>query len=341
MVTLSKTWHIDTNVIPSDQTTAANQYARIVTNLKRFLVGAATYEDGVRVPDGNGAAGVWTVARSSNGTTASAADNWAAVADIVRNTEGNVHSWIVFRSPISVGFLPSTQFVEILINCDTAATELVSVSFAVGSNPFAGGTTTNAPTLPTNGVSIGNIQIVENTPTLAPHRQHFWRSEEGDIFCTISRDGSGAFGSILLAWQGEGGDAADVWPCTLNAISQAALSANVITFTNLSSSSNLGGWSTDNTQHDASPAILSTSSTIATTGFGAAGGIPGRNPALPIDLFQEDANIGLYHGRVPDIRFGSPNQANLTLEATADAMKRLNVGHLVLFKLDADTLPVL
>jgi hypothetical protein len=341
-----KTWYVDTNVIPSgasaiDAATSLAQYQRIVLNRKLFVTGAAFYEDGVRVPDGSGAAGAWPVISSSDGVTAGAGDRWLTPANIIQ--AAGARSWIVLRSP--AGWLPGGAYVEMLIDVVTSAgtSEGVTISVAPSSNPFAISVLpATPPALPANGVALGTHQISEYTAP-ADHKGHFWRNSEGDVILTSSRNGSGNFGSYIKSLQGESGESISIYPCTINMGHTSLLGASALIYQNLQAPGSTAGWSIDNTPRDAIICFPSsiTAGLPATTGYGTSGGLSGRNPNMPIDLFQLDPILGLYHGRVPDVRYGSNFQANLTLESTADAFKRMNVGQLVLFKHDSDALPSL
>jgi hypothetical protein len=72
------------NNLPSDQTTLAKQAQSALLFFKNSMVNLAG----------------WSVVYSSNGTTASAADNCTALANFIPNTSGSARTHITFESPV-------------------------------------------------------------------------------------------------------------------------------------------------------------------------------------------------------------------------------------------------
>lgn len=125
--TVDKTYEFDLNNQVTAQGSRLATLQLLMRTLKDALINSGTFT------------AEWTVSRSSNGTTADASDNWTADADLVWDTAGNSHSWIVLRQTgISATF-------EICIDLQDSSTNY-TIDLIVSHNTFLGGTTTNRPT---------------------------------------------------------------------------------------------------------------------------------------------------------------------------------------------------
>jgi len=129
---LQKTWQFNVN---QDLNTLANWITdrqRLLRTIKNSLIGFALNP--------------WTVQGSSNGVAAGmdAIDRWAANGDVIWNSVGSAHSWIVLRQA-ALG-----ANVELLISCNSKDqgnnARYLTVLLAVGGTGFGGGSTTADPT---------------------------------------------------------------------------------------------------------------------------------------------------------------------------------------------------
>lgn len=134
-ITTTKTWQFDLNgYIPADNTLGGlgAHYDRrnLLFSIKESLTGFASTP--------------WTVVSSSDGTTASAADNWTDPDDLEWRDDdtSNSFSWIVLRQAAI-----STTF-ELLIACeeDTLSNDGSQLAAWVAQAGFTGGSTTTRPT---------------------------------------------------------------------------------------------------------------------------------------------------------------------------------------------------
>jgi hypothetical protein len=91
----------------------------------------------------------WTVAGSSNSVAAGmdAVDRWAAATNIVGNSPGVAHSWIVLHQAAT----------GIYVCIDMASASMASATVVLSTNVFTGGTVTARPT------SVGEFVRINNT----------------------------------------------------------------------------------------------------------------------------------------------------------------------------------
>lgn len=99
----------------------------------------------------------WTVTRSSNSVSAGAANYWAAVANLVGNTPGSAHSWIVLRQA-ATGF-------ELCIDLNNTNANSAGLFFSASAG-FTGGTTTARATA-TDEMTIQASTWTSNTADVA------------------------------------------------------------------------------------------------------------------------------------------------------------------------------
>lgn len=125
--TLEKTWQHSVNQTVTAQGTTLNTQRRSLRTIKNLMIGFATNP--------------WTVRGSSNSTAAGmdSVDRWSADSDLVGNTAGSAHSWIVLRQT-GIG---STS--EICIDLQSTANSLLVTVFQSNTG-FSGGSTTARPT---------------------------------------------------------------------------------------------------------------------------------------------------------------------------------------------------
>lgn len=124
---LTKTWQFNVNNAQTAQGTALADNRLALFNIKTAMIGFGTQP--------------WTVVSSSDSTASGNTDKWVAATNLVWNTAGSAHSWIVLKQ---TGIGSNAQ---LLISCSASSgsglNATIKFSPSVG---FTGGTTTADPT---------------------------------------------------------------------------------------------------------------------------------------------------------------------------------------------------
>lgn len=126
--TLSKTWQHNLNNRVTASGTVLTDNRAALRGIKNAMIGFATQP--------------WTVAGSSNGTTAGmdATDRWSANTDLVWANAGTAHSWIVLQQTgVSATF-------QVLITLENASGNGQVAGVFMSAAGFTGGSTTARPT---------------------------------------------------------------------------------------------------------------------------------------------------------------------------------------------------
>lgn len=160
---------------------------------------------------------VWTVVGSSNGSAAGmdAVDRWGSsfsAANVVRNSNGNAHSWIVLRNAAN-GY-------DLCIDCNSPGNGLGAITAVKTSQGFTGGSTTSRPQAVgnaeefcygTNTVSAALPVTLFGDYTLnASTWFHFVTNDDGTRFWFAkSRASQGNFDGFSAFWRAEGGRVGD------------------------------------------------------------------------------------------------------------------------------------
>ena len=182
MPTPIRTWTCDQNNAPSDQTSTGAQVKEALLTFKNALKTAG-----------------WTVAQSSDSSTADTSDNWSATSDIVFGT--SAHSWIVLKSPANY---PSTgNFVYFGIDCYNTAD--YHVDFCTATAEWGSLTTSVGPVHSSATHANGdNTWIGADHGTLVPSsveniKYHICTNTTGDWMFYTSVDSTGEvhFGSFM------------------------------------------------------------------------------------------------------------------------------------------------
>ena len=126
--TLKKTWEVDPNNVGGSSVAALEDHQRTLYAIKEALIGGGSAEI---------ATAPWTVALSSDGSSAGASDYWLDYLDLVWST--GAHAWIVLECGGSIGF-------QICIDLDNAGAWLLDSVYWSPSGVFAGGDVNNRPT---------------------------------------------------------------------------------------------------------------------------------------------------------------------------------------------------
>jgi len=156
---LQKTWEHSVNIAAASSTADETDVDETLLAMKNALVDGVTFT------------APWSIVSSSNGTTADASDNWTTIADIVHNTAGNAHSWIVLEAPVGD--------VQICLNTgwNNTIPERIEVVVSL-SGAFTGGSTTNRPTASDEVIASTSTTNILPTTTF-----------NSTVHCSISDDG--------------------------------------------------------------------------------------------------------------------------------------------------------
>lgn len=157
--TLAKTWEFDVNIAAASSTADETDCDETLLAMKNALTNGGAFT------------APWSVVSSSNGTVANSSDNWSTVADIVHNTAGNAHSWIVLEAPVGD--------IQICINTGWSSSlpERMEVVWSPTAG-FTGGTTTNRPTATDEQILSAATANIFPTTTF-----------NSTVHCLISSDG--------------------------------------------------------------------------------------------------------------------------------------------------------
>jgi hypothetical protein len=158
---LDKTWQFNVNNQLNTTGLTPNDNAQVLLLIKNALIGFGS--------------NAWSVISSSNSLVANSSDNWNAIADIVWQSSGNPHSWIILRQ---TGI--ATNY-EICIDC---VNYLNGTRLSVLSSPsigFVGGSTTIRPTA-SDEISLLYQNVYFGNAALFDARIHIMQSTDGQ--CT-------------------------------------------------------------------------------------------------------------------------------------------------------------
>jgi len=152
---IEKSWQTSVNNV------AAKQETELVNNQKTLFTIKEKLVNFSRNP--------WTVVRSSDSVSATAADTWLNYTDIVWSS-GN-YSWIVLKKP--------TTGSQLLIDCERSTSRDLRMYWSPGGN-YVGGSITTKPTatdevtLQLSGNWNGNLSVFTSWV-------HVWHSEDGAL----------------------------------------------------------------------------------------------------------------------------------------------------------------
>jgi hypothetical protein len=116
-----------------------------------------------------------------------AVDRWGVVADLVWESGGSNHSWIVLSSPS--GHPSATKTVYLTIALSTGASNQQDVTFKWDSAAPTGGSLTADPTQSANVATYTDRQVVPSP--VSNCKYHLLRNTDGDVLNFVSEDGSG------------------------------------------------------------------------------------------------------------------------------------------------------
>lgn len=319
------TWVTVFNRIPVDQTTQANQYKNTILDLKEFVVGNL-----------GGATGAWSVVGSSNGVTADASDNWLTTADIINDTSGNAHSWIIFQDP--------DNKIQMVFSCEFSDTEKMAVEFATVIDPFSLGTTTASPSLPGTGYAFSSFnQTLENTPTLSDHRLHMWRSDVGDLILGTSKDGTGTIESVIWYLKSIGFTPGDAYPYGVAQYRAAAPDGG---FSEQLQSAMKGWWDDGSDLNNMFQLNRLKAANTGSDIFSAMDTLgddlmSNEYPREAVQVSANDIGKTAYRGHLADISWAHENAPALTKDNTTDSIREIVIGDFIMPFNNGDADPVI
>ncbi len=187
--TLAQSWYFRGNFAIAATGTAINTNRTILKWIVDTLTSTSNWVDG------NGAsatpANPMTVRYSCDsvtaGTVGDGVNRWAAISNLVWNTEGSAHSWIVLR------FADGSQ---LLLACQAAA--VTGINLAIYLSPsagFTGGTTTARPTA-TDQIAVLPSTTWTFLTTDASVKVHMLLSVDGNNIRFVLASG----GQASIAW---------------------------------------------------------------------------------------------------------------------------------------------
>ena len=242
------------------------------------------------------ASSFWTVERTCNGATASAADNFTnafTAAEWVSNTAGNAHSWFVIKSPTSPGITDGPWYMLVSKDSATATTYRVSIS----KTAFAGGTTTANPT---NAGTVSEVQAsLFNASSTTAGYTHLMADAKGNFWALCSRVGSGVVETgIIFTELEQSRSSGDSYRAICYAAhSTSGIFSGVHTGTNISGTGVLG-FQRDGTAVASSQLIISAHDLTGFTELGLSNEVEGLKFGLVYST--KTANMGV-RGWLPDL----------------------------------------
>lgn len=244
----------------------------------------------------------WTVLRSSDGTTASAANNIASASDVVIDVNTNAHTWAVYRSPAD--WLTGSDFLYLLFSTNNTAadttpqiatkqfstTDWDGGSWDETTNPTTTGTTTSVAT-------SGDDIIPWTTATTGRYMTQY--SSRGDWRFGVKIEGTGQWRhfEILQSMSDAVGGGHGDYRFAYYASSSA--STEVLTVSSLGNATNWRGLDAGGNNNDNPEA--------ACTMFGVGSWIngvdfSGQIVTAPIDLMADiTGGRGRWLGTIPDL----------------------------------------
>lgn len=154
---------------------------------------------------------VWTVVKSCNSSAiATGTNNWLALTDLVWNTPGSAHSWIILQN--------TTLGYQLLIDLNYAAGTNLRISACKIAAAYTGGTTTTGPTSTaefTMGVVAGGTSAVGGAVISVSGGTiyaHFTTNQEGQWFLQSSKvTWLYSFNTFIAMLKTGGADASDTY----------------------------------------------------------------------------------------------------------------------------------
>jgi hypothetical protein len=164
------------NNLSTTETTDLEHRARLLFEIKEAILGNGTgWTDGSGIA--SSPASGWTVLASSDSVAADTTDRWLAISDIVWETSGVAHSWILFefRDYVTAG-------VDLQLLIDCSQINGTQRNAAIGVFISRAGFNVGAPSILNRPTAVDETQVLpqDGSTTTAP-----WRA----VSCAASRGG--------------------------------------------------------------------------------------------------------------------------------------------------------
>lgn len=269
----------------------------------------------------------WTVTRSSDGTTAGAADYWTSASALEVNTSGN-GAWVVMSSPAS--WASSTVYLLFYINASGSNPQAAPIRMSTAA--YTGGSTSALPT------TAGTETTASSTPNILGHTSaatgyyYTWRTSRGD-FAVATRLGSlSGFNSWLAVYSNT--DASGAGRGNLRAwVHQFASTSNVFVTTTFS----ISYLKSVTPSGSAAASLASTCPAWTATAWGSGLDVAGETVYSPIWLV-DNTSAGRFLGQWVDV-YGNPTAlavGTLDDDESAQTYRRVCVGAVSLYMPTAD-----
>lgn len=219
-VTTTRTWYSYANV-PFTPTNSTDVQQWMLWLWKELLIGNYTGKGGTAGPEGTRpSSSFWTVESSSDGAgNVASSDLWVSRTNVIRNTSGSNHSWIVLKSPITgpngaLGFGQGPVWMCIDNNAGADARASIWYSRAA----FTGGTATARPTSATyefQGAYFLSTNVAPNIWTDTNYgvvrRVSIAVDANGQFYFYMSRSGSNTIESTSCCVENINADDRDLY----------------------------------------------------------------------------------------------------------------------------------
>lgn len=290
--TLSKTWQFNVNNQVTAQGSAIATNRKLLRGIKTALIGFGTLPWAVRYSCDSVAAG----------SAGDAVDRWDADTDLVWNTSGSAHSWIVLRQTgVSSTF-------ELLISCEAASASGSNVTLVVSTSAFSGGSTTARPTA-TDEVVLLSGQWNSSFDVAA--RYSVWQSTDGECTRVVVSQSSTTWGVWLIE---KPANPSSSWTTPYVAMAlYANTAATINTYLTGTESAGMARIRSGSTTGKCSLTVEGTSAPIAwDTAFGnVANEISGAWDFWPVGFVCLTTGVRGRHGNFTDLFMGSGGVSTL------------------------------
>jgi hypothetical protein len=299
-MSLSKTWYTSANLAAADITTALRASASGYFALKNLLTGGLAGTAGT----GGQPTNFWTVHSSSDGVTASNADNLGGntftAAKWVRAAAGVAHSWFVLQSPASGGLTTGPYYLMLSMGTAADANCIIAISRAAPS----GGTTTADPTSsPVQSIAPA-AQYFSNTT--AASKYHLVMDAKGNFHFLGSVNGGNRFVSYVGVHELTEVPTGDLAPVVLY-LDFLTSGTGVPRFCTTNVSSGIRGMCNDGTTAASSSTALRMANLTWSGNTDSATRTAVNNTDSKVDgipmahVYDTTASHATYRGRVPDV----------------------------------------
>lgn len=285
--TLTRSWNFLVNQAQSTTGTLLTDRQKLLFAVKNALVSLG-----------------WTVARSSDGSSVADGDLWPAYTNLVWNTTGNAHSWIVLKQT----GLGANWMLVLDLNAANTSSHLISAYCTALGYDLSTGSTTARPTVTGGGAEVTLLSSAQYCGPLSSYNFYF--------HAMVSVDGKGTrvlfcMNDVCQAmWMFDAPSLdPDITQWTDAAVACMLASGtdafNAPTYANFNDLANLKGRTT----------VGALSLYMSTEGYATgmlgenlssvANELTGKWPLVPIGLVGSTSGQRGYHGSLVDLWFGA------------------------------------